>query len=110
MPFPWLVSAVAQAVLALATVCLIVAALLVRVGTMLMWPHNERLQYLSTPYRLDVIALGCLLAILVRSPAFTADRRMLGIVGIAVGSSCSPRQRGRRVSTEPFRSAARPPT
>ncbi len=49
-----------------------------RLATMLAFPHNERMQYLATPARVDVIAVGCLLAILVRAPSFRPTRRRVG--------------------------------
>jgi peptidoglycan/LPS O-acetylase OafA/YrhL len=41
-----------------------------RLATLLVFPDNERVQYLATPSRFDEIALGCLLAIGFRSARF----------------------------------------
>ncbi len=54
-------------------------ALLFRIVSAFIWPLNERVQYLSTPARVDALAIGALLAIWLRSGAQTRmNRRMLG--------------------------------
>src|SRR5947208_2001621 len=68
----------------LATFALV--ALATRALTALAFPDNERLQYQLTPCRLDAIAAGCAIALLVRAERFAAwwprVRRWLGAVMI----------------------------
>jgi peptidoglycan/LPS O-acetylase OafA/YrhL len=42
---------------------LVIAAAIFRLVAFLLWPFNERIQYLSTVCRMDNIAVGCLLAV-----------------------------------------------
>ena len=68
-------------------------ALTLRLVTTALVPERERLQYLFTLCRLDTIAIGCLLAVVVRSPRYAALRARVpslvlpviaGALGIAV--------------------------
>ena len=56
----------------------IIGVLCFRVATMLLWPVNERVQYLATPSRLDVLAIGALMALGLRDGWLRVERRMLG--------------------------------
>ena len=63
------------------------------VGTVLL-PDNERLQYLATPCRMDSLAMGCLLAVLVRgrlNPALTkfAPKVLLAAALLAAGATAT---------------------
>jgi peptidoglycan/LPS O-acetylase OafA/YrhL/lysophospholipase L1-like esterase len=68
-------------------------ALALRIVTTAVVPDRERLQYLFTLCRLDTIAIGCLLAVIVRSPRYAAWRARVprltlpiaaGALGIAI--------------------------
>jgi peptidoglycan/LPS O-acetylase OafA/YrhL len=52
-------------------------ALALRIVTTVLVPDRERVQYLFTLCRLDTIAIGCLLAVLVRSARYQAWRAVL---------------------------------
>jgi peptidoglycan/LPS O-acetylase OafA/YrhL len=67
LSFPWLVRLVEPRRLAIVLVAMIVAAPVIRAVTMTGWPDHERVQYLFTLCRIDTIAAGCLLAVVVRS-------------------------------------------
>jgi peptidoglycan/LPS O-acetylase OafA/YrhL len=60
------------------------AALAVRIATTALVPDRERIQYLFTLCRLDTIAIGCLLAVVVRSPRYQAWRAALPRVLVPV--------------------------
>ena len=66
LTFPLLVRAVSPRRLPQWLVGFAVLALVTRIATTFMFPANERIQYLFTLCRLDTIAAGCLLAVLVR--------------------------------------------
>ncbi len=66
LTFPLLVAMVAPQRLGRVLVAMIIAAPLIRLGTMLVAPDRERIQYLFTLCRLDTIAVGCLLAVIFR--------------------------------------------
>jgi peptidoglycan/LPS O-acetylase OafA/YrhL len=59
-------------------------ALCVRIVTTALIPDRERIQYLFTLCRLDTIAIGCLLAVFVRSQAYKALRATLPRVLVPV--------------------------
>jgi peptidoglycan/LPS O-acetylase OafA/YrhL len=61
-----------------------VLALAVRVVTTALVPDRERIQYLFTLCRLDTIAIGCLLAVFVRSARYQAWRAALPRVLVPV--------------------------
>jgi len=66
LTFPLLVAVVEPRRLGRVLVGMMIAAPLLRVGTMLVAPERERIQYLFTLCRLDTIAVGCLLAVIFR--------------------------------------------
>lgn len=67
LTFPLVVAVVRPERLGRVLVAMIIAAPLIRLGTMLAAPERERIQYLFTLCRLDTIAVGCLLAVIFRS-------------------------------------------
>ncbi|HEY5924732.1 MAG TPA: acyltransferase family protein [Kofleriaceae bacterium] len=67
LTFPLLVYFLDRRKLTIALVAMIVAAPLIRIATMTAMPDHERVQYLFTLCRIDTIAVGCLLAVLVRA-------------------------------------------
>jgi peptidoglycan/LPS O-acetylase OafA/YrhL len=75
--FPLLVLALDRAALKTLLLALLVLAPLFRLATALVWPDNERVQYLATPSRVDVLAMGGLLAIGFREPSAWLDARRL---------------------------------
>ena len=66
LTFPLVVAVVKPERLGRVLVAMIIAAPLIRLGTMLVAPERERIQYLFTLCRLDTIAVGCLLAVIFR--------------------------------------------
>lgn len=87
--FPLLVAAVAPPRLARWLFGFAALALVTRIVTTILIPDRERVQYLFTLCRIDTIAAGCLLAVLVRWPHFqTLSARLpkwLGGVALACG-------------------------
>jgi peptidoglycan/LPS O-acetylase OafA/YrhL len=67
LTFPWLVAAVSRERLAKILIGMMIAAPVIRFGFMLVFPDQERIQYLFTLCRIDTIAIGCLLAVAVRA-------------------------------------------
>lgn len=61
--FPLVVRLLSPAKLWKTLWALVLVAPLFRLVTALVWPANERVQYLATPSRVDVLALGCLIAL-----------------------------------------------
>jgi peptidoglycan/LPS O-acetylase OafA/YrhL len=72
--FPLLVALLSRRSLAILLVALVLAAPAFRFVTMLLFPANERIQYLAPFSRMDVISLGCLLAVAFRSPRCAPQR------------------------------------
>ena len=85
LTFPWLVRALDRRRLARALCGFIVLAPAVRVAGLLLFPQLDRFQYQFTLCRVDTIAAGCLLAIIVRLPAEQQPRTrtLIGALGIA---------------------------
>ena len=75
--FPLLVAAVAPKRLAGWLFAFAGLALVTRIATTIAFPDRERVQYLFTLCRIDTIAAGCLLAVLVRWPGFATLRERL---------------------------------
>lgn len=75
--FPLLVAAVAPTRLARWLLAFAALAIVTRIATTIAFPDRERIQYLFTLCRIDTIAAGCLLAVLVRWPRFAALRDRL---------------------------------
>jgi peptidoglycan/LPS O-acetylase OafA/YrhL len=67
LTFPLLAYLLDRRRLAIVLISMIVLAPLVRFATMQAMPDHERVQYMFTPCRIDTIAVGCLLAIIVRT-------------------------------------------
>ncbi|MEP6589996.1 MAG: acyltransferase [Gemmatimonadota bacterium] len=75
--WPFLVSSVSRVRLRPILTATIGLALLYRVMTLLVWPANERVQYLATPARMDVLAIGALLALGLRDGWLRIERPLL---------------------------------
>ena len=84
LTFPLLVRWSDPARLARRLAMIAVGALALRIVTTSLVPDRERLQYLFTLCRLDTIAIGCLLAVLVRSARYQAWRAALPRVLVPV--------------------------
>ncbi len=87
--FPFLVFRLRRDRLRKALFLAIGGALLFRIVTALVWPVNERIQYLATPSRVDELALGALMALgmregWVRIGHRTAGRAALGLIALAI--------------------------
>jgi peptidoglycan/LPS O-acetylase OafA/YrhL len=67
LTFPWLVAAVSRERLAKILVGMMIAAPVIRFAFLLVFPEQERIQYLFTLCRIDTIAIGCLLAVAARA-------------------------------------------
>ena len=67
LTFPWLVYFLDRRKLTIVLVGMIALAPVIRLVTMLSFPEQERMQYLFTLCRIDTIAIGCLLAVIVRA-------------------------------------------
>ena len=84
LTFPWLVLLLSRRRLTIVLISMMVAAPAIRLGTTLAWPDHERVQYLFTLCRIDTIAAGCLLAVLVRSPRVERWRENMKLVAVGV--------------------------
>jgi peptidoglycan/LPS O-acetylase OafA/YrhL len=60
------------------------AAPLFRFATAVLMPANERMQYLATPSRVDVLSVGCLLALGLRSRGLQQRKNLPGLATWAV--------------------------
>jgi peptidoglycan/LPS O-acetylase OafA/YrhL len=63
-------------------------AVATRVVTLILIPERERVQYLFTLCRLDTIAAGCMLAVLVRTAWFVRSRARLARPLVAIAAAC----------------------
>lgn len=69
---------------------LLVLAPIARAVAYVMWPGRDRLPYLFTPCRVDAIAAGCAMAIVVQAPWFQrARRRFAGAALLALAIGCA---------------------
>ena len=84
LTFPLLVRWCEPARLARWLIAIAVLALVTRIATAAWMPERERVQYLFTLCRLDTIAIGCGLAVFVRSRRYAAVRAMLPRVLVPV--------------------------
>jgi peptidoglycan/LPS O-acetylase OafA/YrhL len=75
--FPLLVFVTPRAWLRRVLLSLIVFAPLFRLVAAFTWPLNERVEYLATPSRIDVLAVGCLLAVGLRDGWIRISARTL---------------------------------
>jgi len=90
LTFPLLVRWAAPQRLARWLGAIAVLALATRIATTELAPDRERVQYLFTLCRLDTIALGCLLAVFVRSPRYPAWRaRLPGVLGAVIAAAAA---------------------
>lgn len=81
LSFPWLVRALDRRRLTRVLVGFVVLAPIVRTAGLVLFPGLDRFQYEFTLCRLDTIAMGCLLAVIVRLPAPEQPRsRALSII------------------------------
>ncbi len=67
LTFPLLVYLLDRRRLTILLVSMVVLAPVIRLATMMAMPAHERVQYMFTPCRIDTIAVGCLLAVVVRT-------------------------------------------
>ncbi len=74
----------------LVTLCwsMVCFAPLFRIVTTLIWPENERIQYLATPSRVDVIALGALIALGLRGHCWLPSERAVRVLLPAALAVC----------------------
>jgi peptidoglycan/LPS O-acetylase OafA/YrhL len=84
LTFPWLVAYTSRKRLTAILLGILAFAPIVRIVTMAIDPAHERVQYLFTLCRLDTIAIGCLLAIFMRSIDVERHRALLRKVGLGV--------------------------
>lgn len=106
LTFPWIVRLLGRRGLTIALVAMIIIAPIIRFITMEMWPDHERVQYLFTLCRIDTIAIGCLLAVVVRTvdvdkwrehAKFVAVGLLPSIVVLAIASRLDRRSEFDRV-------------
>jgi peptidoglycan/LPS O-acetylase OafA/YrhL len=85
LSFPWLVRALDRRRLTRVLIAIVLLAPIVRTAGLVVFPQVDRFQYEFTLCRLDTIALGCLLAIVVRLPAHQQPRsRALASIATAM--------------------------
>jgi peptidoglycan/LPS O-acetylase OafA/YrhL len=89
LAFPILVCLLSPARLRTVLWSMVIAAPLFRLVTTLAWPENERVQYLATPSRVDVLALGCLIALGVRGHAWLPSRSTTRVLLPVALASCA---------------------
>lgn len=106
LTFPLIVRVLSRRGLTIALVAMIIIAPIIRFITMEMWPDHERVQYLFTLCRIDTIAIGCLLAVVIRTvnvdkwrePAkFVAVGLLPSIIVLAIASRLDRRSEFDRV-------------
>ncbi len=84
LTFPWLVRFLDRRRLTIVLITMIAVAPLIRLTTMLAFPDHERVQYLFTACRIDTLAAGCLLAVIVRSIDLEAWRDRVMFTALVV--------------------------
>ncbi len=87
LSFPWLVRAVDRRRLARVLVGFIALAPVVRLLGLVLFPQLDRFQYEFTLCRVDTIAVGCLLAIIVRLPAERQPRTRTLVAVAAIAAA-----------------------
>lgn len=84
LSFPFVVALLERRTLARVLVGMVIFAPVFRTVMLVLVPDNERIQYLATASRVDVLALGALLAVAVRSPIELPSRRTTGRAFLAL--------------------------
>jgi peptidoglycan/LPS O-acetylase OafA/YrhL len=87
--FPLLVAWLDRRALVRVLVAMVILAPVFRALMLVLFPDNVRIQYLATPSRMDVLALGGLLAVAVRSPTVLPSRRTTGRVLALLVALCA---------------------
>jgi peptidoglycan/LPS O-acetylase OafA/YrhL len=87
--FPLIVAALPAARLNALLWLLVGFAPAFRLVTIFLWPSNERVQYLATPSRVDVIAWGGLLALGFRGGRSLPSPRVTGRLLLAAAGACA---------------------
>lgn len=101
--FPLVVAALDRKKLTRLLVALVVLAPIVRAVTAAAFPELDRVQYLVTPCRADVIAMGGLIAVAVRDPRFAPSKRALDLaVAAALAAMPAAYAMGLLDRTQPF--------
>ncbi len=83
MTFPLVVYLLDRKRLTIVLVAMIGLAPVIRLVTMLSFPDHERVQYLFTLCRIDTIAIGCLLAVIVRTVDIERWRNHAKLIALA---------------------------
>ncbi len=86
LTFPWLVYWLGPQRLGKLLVGLFLLAPAVRLGTMLAAPEQERIQYLFTLCRVDAIASGCMIALIMRWKHVGALRGLAIVIACCAGA------------------------
>jgi peptidoglycan/LPS O-acetylase OafA/YrhL len=89
LTFPLVVRLVEPRRLARVLVGVAIFALAMRLATTALVPDRERIQYLFTLCRLDTIAIGCLLAVIVRSARYARWRAKLPRLLVPIAITCA---------------------
>lgn len=84
LTFPLLVYLLDRRRLTILLMSMIALAPVIRLATMLAMPEHERVQYMFTPCRIDTIAVGCLLAVVVRTVDLDRWRATAQLVAFCV--------------------------
>ena len=84
LSFPILVALLPRRTLTRVLIGMVIFAPVFRTVMLVLVPDNERIQYLATASRMDVLALGALLAVAVRSKVELPSRRTAGRVFVAL--------------------------
>jgi peptidoglycan/LPS O-acetylase OafA/YrhL len=86
LTFPWIVLWLGPERLGRFLVGLFLFAPVVRLATMLAWPDQERIQYLFTLCRVDAIAAGCMVALIMRWRHAHSLRDLAIVVALCAGA------------------------
>jgi peptidoglycan/LPS O-acetylase OafA/YrhL len=89
LSFPLLVALLQRRTLVRVLVAMVILAPVFRAVMLVLVPDNERIQYLATPARMDVLALGALLAVAVRSPINLPSRQTVGKILAVLAGVCA---------------------
>ena len=89
LAFPFIVQKLSRERLKQLLWSLIFIAPVIRLVMMFVAPSNERIQYLATPCRVDVIAMGCLLALTLRQRTSTPNCDKVGRIALAMIAVCA---------------------